>query len=224
MNCPFKIKADAHVRRLLVCLLACFAISCPGSRAVAGPLDTASASAGIALNGSCVPSWPDMPGGFKTVGKTRLTVVVDEKGDVGHVKLDASSGQGALDDAVLTAVAKCKFTPFMQDGIPVPHSFVIRHLWVPGQTPEPLRARATCEKPKYPEAARRREQEGTVTMKFLIGADSSVLDAKIVKSSGFPLLDEAALTGLAKCPFEAGLVDGKPEQSWTQVQYVWALQ
>jgi protein TonB len=60
-------------------------------------------------------------------------------------------------------------------------------------------------------------------MLFLIGVDSTVLDAKIAKSSGFPLLDEAALTALAKCPFDAGLRDGQPEQGWMEVKYVWAL-
>ncbi len=31
-------------------------------------------------------------------------------------------------------------------------------------------------------------------------------------------------TGITKCRFKPGTVDGKPEQSWTQVSYVWTLE
>jgi TonB family protein len=222
MSCVFVKKVGIHTYRLIF-LLACSSTAMQASYAAA-PMDTANASAGMALNGACIPHWPDMQTDLKTVGKTGLTVVVDEKGEVSQSKLDVSSGQSMLDDAVRAAVEKCKFTPLMQEGTPVKHSFLIRYLWVPGQPPVPLRARATCVKPTYPEAARRRDQQGAVTMKFLIGVDGSVLDAKIAQSSGFPLLDEAALAGIAKCPFEAAMVDGKPEQTWVQVKYVWTLQ
>ena len=214
----------AHVRRLSISLLACSTIVIPGPHVAAGPIDPAIASAGVALNEPCIPHWPAMNADFTTISKTRLTVVVNEKGEVSQSKLDASSGHSALDDAVLTAVAKCKFAPVVQEGVPVKHSFLIRHTWVPGQTPAPLRARATCEKPRYPEAARRRDQQGTVAMMFLISSDGSVQDAKITQSSGFPLLDEAAISSIARCPFEAGMTDGKPEQSWVKLQYVWTLQ
>jgi TonB family protein len=223
MNNVFKKRVGMHTRRLII-LFAYSSTAMLASHAAAEPVDAAIASAGVALNEACIPQWPDMQTDLKTVGKTRLTVVMDEKGEVSQSKLDASSGQSALDEAVRAAAEKCKFTPLVQEGIPVKHSFIIRYSWVPGQTPAPLRARATCEKPKYPEAARRREQQGTVTMKFLIGVDGSVLDAKIAQSSGFPLLDEAALVGVVKCPFDAAMVDGKPEQTWVQVKYVWTLQ
>jgi TonB family protein len=215
--------ADMYLHRLIF-LLACSCFSVLAPLAAAGPTDTAIASAGIALDEACIPHWPEMQTDLKAVGKTRLTVVVDEKGQVGQSRLDASSGQSALDEAVKTVLEKCKFTPLVQAGIPVKHSFVIRYLWVPGQTPTPLRARATCEKPKYPESARRRDQQGTVTLKFLVDADGSVLDAKIVQSSGFPVLDDAALSAIAQCPFEAATANGKPEQTWVQMKYVWTLQ
>ncbi|MBA5638561.1 TonB family protein [Duganella sp. LX20W] len=223
MTNVFKKIVRTHTYRLIF-FLSCSSTAMAAAHAAAEPIDAAIASAGVALNAACTPQWPNMQTDLRGGGKTRLTVVVDEKGEVSQSKLDASSGQNTLDEAVRTAAEKCKFTPLLQDGIPVKHSFIIRYSWMPGQTPAPLRARATCEKPKYPEAARRREQQGTVTMKFLIGVDGSVLDAKIAQSSGFPLLDEAALAGVAKCPFEAAMVDGKPEQTWMQVKYAWTLQ
>lgn len=83
---------------------------------------------------------------------------------------------------------------------------------------------AQCAKPSYPPASRRLEEEGTVGLRFLIGADGSVLQSEVVKSSGFARLDEAARNALAKCQFRAGTVDGKPEPSWASIQYTWRLE
>ena len=83
---------------------------------------------------------------------------------------------------------------------------------------------AQCEKPEYPSASRRMEEEGTVHLRFLVGADGKVLQAEIEKSSGYKRLDEAARAGLARCQFRPATVDGKPEQSWASMRYTWRLE
>ena len=83
---------------------------------------------------------------------------------------------------------------------------------------------AHCAKPDYPSASRRMEEEGTVTLKFLIGVDGRVIQADIEKTSGFTRLDEAARNALSKCQFRPGTVDGKPEQSWASIKYTWRLE
>ena len=80
-----------------------------------------------------------------------------------------------------------------------------------------------CEKPEYPRSSLRNEEEGTVTLAFLIGVDGNVVDSKVEKSSGFKDLDNAARRGLSLCKFKPATTDGKPEQSWKQMQYVWKL-
>jgi len=87
-----------------------------------------------------------------------------------------------------------------------------------------IQAGASCAKPDYPSASRRMEEEGTVTLKFLIGVDGKVMQADIEKSSGFARLDEAARNALSKCQFRPGTVDGKPEQSWANIKYTWRLE
>jgi periplasmic protein TonB len=82
----------------------------------------------------------------------------------------------------------------------------------------------TCAKPEWPKSSLRNEETGTVTLQFLIGVDGHVADSKIVKSSGFRDLDKAAVVGISKCRFKPGMVDGKPEQAWMQMQYVWTLE
>ncbi|VXB88105.1 energy transducer TonB [Massilia sp. 9I] len=85
----------------------------------------------------------------------------------------------------------------------------------------PLMDTTTCSRPVYPEEDARLKNTGTVTMQFLLGPDGRVIESKIQKSSGFRSLDEAARSALVKCRFRPPMVDGKPVQAWTAVQYVW---
>jgi len=99
----------------------------------------------------------------------------------------------------------------------------------PAPAPAPTRTAAgvnvsQCEKPEYPSASRRLEEEGTVALRFLVGVDGKVIQSEIEKSSGFKRLDEAARAGLSKCQFRPALVDGKPEQSWASMKYTWRLE
>lgn len=83
---------------------------------------------------------------------------------------------------------------------------------------------ANCEKPEYPSASRRMEEEGTVSLRFLIGTDGKVIQSEIEKSSGYKRLDEAARAGLSRCQFRPATVDGKPEQAWASMKYTWRLE
>jgi len=82
----------------------------------------------------------------------------------------------------------------------------------------------SCEKPEYPSASKRLEEEGTVQLKFLVGVDGKVIESAIEKSSGFRRLDEAARAGLSKCQFKPATLDGKPQQSWASMKYTWRLE
>jgi periplasmic protein TonB len=100
---------------------------------------------------------------------------------------------------------------------------------VPVVTKEPVRTTAVvnasnCEKPEYPSASARLEEEGTVSLRFLVGADGKVMQAEVEKSSGYKRLDEAARAGLARCLFRPATVDGKPEQGWATMKYTWRLE
>ena len=99
----------------------------------------------------------------------------------------------------------------------------------PSVRAEPVRTAAVvnsahCEKPEYPSASRRMEEEGTVHLRFLVGVDGKVIQSEIEKSSGYKRLDEAARAGLARCQFRPATVDGKPEQAWASMRYTWRLE
>ena len=76
---------------------------------------------------------------------------------------------------------------------------------------------------EYPKASLMNEEEGAVAMAFLVSAEGRVLDSKIEKTSGFKNLDNAAVRAITGCKFKPGTKDGAHAQTWTKVNYVWAL-
>ncbi len=78
--------------------------------------------------------------------------------------------------------------------------------------------------PIYPASARRRAQQGTVTVKVLIGADGSVEHAEIAQSSGVDSLDDAALdTVRSRWRFVPARHNGVAVESWVLVPIRFAL-
>ncbi|MYM32050.1 protein TonB [Duganella sacchari] len=90
-----------------------------------------------------------------------------------------------------------------------------------GEVPASL-ADKNC-KAEYPKASLMNEEQGDVTMAFLVGADGNVVESKVEKSSGFKNLDKAALKALSACKFKPGTKDGSIAQTWTKVDYSWKL-
>ena len=82
---------------------------------------------------------------------------------------------------------------------------------------------AKCIKPEYPSRSLTEQEEGTVTLGFLISVTGEVIDSRIERTSGYRRLDERARTAIAKCEFHAKQEDGKAVQSWQTVKYVWKL-
>ncbi|MBD5553356.1 MAG: energy transducer TonB [Desulfovibrio sp.] len=73
--------------------------------------------------------------------------------------------------------------------------------------PAPLGG-ASAPRPAYPELARKRGQEGTVNVRCQVDAAGLVTGVALAKSSGFKLLDEAALKAVSKWKFRPGQKDG----------------
>jgi D-alanyl-D-alanine endopeptidase (penicillin-binding protein 7) len=82
----------------------------------------------------------------------------------------------------------------------------------------------SCAKPEWPKRDLHLEHQGTVTLQFLISAEGKAIESRVLKSSGYHMLDEAARRGIQKCSFKPALTDGQPVEGWMQMQYVWTLQ
>ncbi|NDI85695.1 energy transducer TonB [Undibacterium crateris] len=87
----------------------------------------------------------------------------------------------------------------------------------------PVMDKNTCEKVVYPKAALINEETGSVTLAVLVGTDGNVMDSKIEKSSGSKTLDKATAKIFSSCKFKPGSKDGKAQQVWTKLEYVWSL-
>jgi bla regulator protein BlaR1 len=79
----------------------------------------------------------------------------------------------------------------------------------------------SCVRPAYPEQELKQNHQGVVTLRFLVGTDGKVKESLIMKSSGYPALDDAALAAISKCSFNPPMASGMPVDAWIPVQYDW---
>jgi periplasmic protein TonB len=78
--------------------------------------------------------------------------------------------------------------------------------------------------PEYPPTSRRLGEQGSLIMQVLIDADGRVVDSKLLQSSGFERLDQAALEDVKRdYRFIPGTVDGKPAEMWYTFRFSWKL-
>jgi periplasmic protein TonB len=69
--------------------------------------------------------------------------------------------------------------------------------------------------PEYPPASRRAGEAGTVTLRCMVSEQGRCSEISVVKSSGFPKLDEAAVKEVQRnWKFVPGKDDGKPVAMW----------
>jgi len=87
---------------------------------------------------------------------------------------------------------------------------------------EALLSAASCAQPQWPAEARRYEIAGTTTIRFEIGLDGKVLRPAVTQGSGWSMLDQAALQGIAGCVFQPNLAAAR-QQTVFPLQYVWKL-
>ena len=71
-------------------------------------------------------------------------------------------------------------------------------------------------KVEYPALSRRMGEEGTVIVRLQVGVNGEVMDVRVEKSSGYPRLDAAALSGVRKARFRPGSRGGVPVVMWAR--------
>lgn len=78
--------------------------------------------------------------------------------------------------------------------------------------------------PEYPPTSRRLGEQGSVVLQVLVDVDGRVIDAKLLQSSGYDRLDQAALAGVKNdYRFLPGTIDGQPQQMWYTFKFNWKL-
>ncbi len=78
-------------------------------------------------------------------------------------------------------------------------------------------------KPVYPDRARTAEMEGQAIVEALVDVDGTVMNVKLVKSSGFDILDQAALAAARKWTFTPAEQRGQPVRVPVSIPFNFSL-
>jgi protein TonB len=71
--------------------------------------------------------------------------------------------------------------------------------------------------PPYPGTARRRGYHGTVLLEVLVGRQGKVSDLRVLTSSGYAVLDKAAMESVGEWVFEPGMRGDEKVEMWVRV-------
>jgi protein TonB len=82
---------------------------------------------------------------------------------------------------------------------------------------------STRVEPTYPAISRRMGEEGQVQLRILVDESGKPKDVQVLKTSGFPRLDEAATQAVRKWRFKAATDGSKNIMAWTQIALTFKL-
>ena len=136
-------------------------------------------------------------------------------------KIDTFAVQASLRKVFLSVVAVAVLSASSWASAPDPDKLVPVRL--AANAPGMIRF-DSCARPVYPDQEAKQNHQGMVTLRFLVGADGKVKESLMMKSSGYPALDDAALVAISKCSFNPPVANGKPVDAWIPVQYDWKPQ
>lgn len=77
--------------------------------------------------------------------------------------------------------------------------------------------------PPYPAVSRHLRQQGEVRVLVTVDASGLPIDVALAASSGYPALDEAALTAVKTWRFAPALADGKPITAKAEIPVAFRL-
>lgn len=82
---------------------------------------------------------------------------------------------------------------------------------------DPARLVEKSYPPNYPDRSIELNQEGTVLIRVLLTEDGESIEFRLWRSSGFVLLDNAALSAIRKWRFKPAEIDGQKVAAWVQI-------
>ena len=79
-----------------------------------------------------------------------------------------------------------------------------------------------CSKPDYPARWINDGTSGNVVVDVLVGPDGTVLESKVVQSSGYRLVDHASVRAVEHCKLKVSSTQASP--SWSRLMYAWVIE
>lgn len=71
--------------------------------------------------------------------------------------------------------------------------------------------------PEYPKIARKRGYQGSVVLEVLVNRNGKVVDLRVAKASGYPILDKEAINTVKDWSFEPGMVGKERVEMWVNI-------
>jgi periplasmic protein TonB len=126
-----------------------------------------------------------------------------------------AAGPAASSLALLLVLATASTSPAQSEGDEpvIPLAPIDVTAQYPLTPPEPK----GVSKPPYPEAARRRQEQGTVDLVIKVLANGNVGEIRVKTGSGSQLLDDAAATEAKSWQFAPGRRGPKAVDAWVEI-------
>ena len=185
----------------------------------------------------CRPAYPAAALRAQVQGESHVRLQFDPRGRLLSARIlregPATPEQRLLDEAALSALPGCPFSPGWDDSNRiVGGDFDVRYRWVieppsPAHEARMLAMPPAC-RPGYPLDALRAGAQGTSALAFHLDETGQVLGVEVVRPSGdtpdHRALDSAAARALSHCPFEpARDASGRGVPGVATSSYTWRL-
>lgn len=140
------------------------------------------------------PDYPRIPRMLEQEGKALFKVCVDTNGTTTEVGLAGSSGHDLLDRAARNYLEDdVHYRPAMRDGMPVDYCRNEVVIWeIPDEGLAPATDN-TVTLDDYPPESVENNEQGRVIVNTCVAADGHIDEVRLVQSSGYPRLDNAAI-------------------------------
>ena len=116
------------IARVVAALFFC-GLAGPGFAATPAPDPKAAPVARMPEMPCAKPAYPKESLRNQSQGTVTMELLISPSGDVIDSRVKTSSGYGLLDITALTATAKCKFLPTLENGKPVQAWIVTQYVW-----------------------------------------------------------------------------------------------
>ncbi len=161
------------------------------------------------------PSTPDAPVEASKQPAIGIPEPVAEESPIEQTIEVASAGTGTDDSLVCKYLQEATTFADGTEYFPSDTEFIV--------VEKPAEVVQLC-RPEYPRLAQKAGQTGIVWIKTLVDRHGNTRENKIGRSSGIPLLDQAALDAASRSTFIPAIQNGHPVATWVTYKVVFELE
>jgi TonB family protein len=151
--------------------------------------------------------------GFATVPSIKTETIAAKKGEERYAGVQIMEEQPEPESTGIESIPTRLATPGVRAEIA--EKGKITQYFVVGMEPKPIK----IIKPKYPKLAQEKKFEGEAIIKVIVGLDGQVEYTEVLKSSGYGILDTAALEAAKVSKFDPVIEKGRKVRALTTIPF-----